>query len=159
MNVLILGSQGFIGNSLVKHCLAKGYKVTGCDLVEINVLDYNYHKVSVLSSDFDALFGEEKFDVCINASGSGNVSYSMLHPLSDFEYNAAAVVKVLDCIRKYQPSCKYLHISSAAVYGNPKKLPILETDLAEPLSRGSLRRPSFRSSEPPSKGSGQTAIP
>ncbi len=36
--------------------------------------------------------------------------------------------------RKFNGACKYLHISSAAVYGNPEKLPILEDDPKVPLS-------------------------
>jgi nucleoside-diphosphate-sugar epimerase len=34
----------------------------------------------------------------------------------------------------YSPHCKYLHISSAAVYGNPEKLPIDENALVQPVS-------------------------
>lgn len=45
-----------------------------------------------------------------------------------------SVVKVLDSLRKYQPACKYIHISSAAVYGNPKILPVAENDLIAPVS-------------------------
>jgi UDP-glucose 4-epimerase len=41
---------------------------------------------------------------------------------------------VLDTIRKNQPACKYLHISSAAVYGNPLRLPVQETDIVAPVS-------------------------
>jgi len=35
---------------------------------------------------------------------------------------------------KFNNKCKYLHISSAAVYGNPKQLPVKETDNCQPLS-------------------------
>lgn len=134
MNILVLGSQGFIGNYIVEFFKNIGEIVTGCDLVEYSGNDYIYHKVSILSSDFDNIISENNFDVCINASGSGNVSYSISHPLSDFDSNTLAVAKVLDTIRKYQPSCKYVHISSAAVYGNPTKLPINEYDVLKPMS-------------------------
>jgi len=134
MNLLILGSQGFIGSHLISYYLTRGYTITGCDLPEASPTGYVYHKVSVLSADFDTLFTGASFDVCINASGSGNVAYSITHPLSDFEANSLAVSKVLDVIRKYQPLCKYIHISSAAVYGNPKSLPIYEKDVCAPIS-------------------------
>ncbi len=90
--------------------------------------------MSVLSSEFEYFFLNNSFDVCINASGSGDVGYSIVNPLNDFESNALAVTKILDCIKSYQPKCKYLHISSAAVYGNPLKLPIQESDALSPLS-------------------------
>lgn len=134
MNILILGSQGFIGSHLVTYFLNKEYIVYGCDLVEYSTDKYNYQKISILSSDFETLFINQRFDVCIYAAGSGNVAYSVLHPNSDFEANTLAVVKVLDTLRKFQPLCKYLQISSAAVYGNPNQLPVKETARIAPLS-------------------------
>lgn len=134
MKILVLGSHGFIGSHMVAYFVSKGYAVTGCDLVEDVAIGYEYHKISILSSDFDTLFVNGAFDMCINASGSGNVSYSVSHPISDFESNTICVAKVLDTIRKFRPNCKYIHISSAAVYGNPGKLPIHENDTLAPLS-------------------------
>jgi UDP-glucose 4-epimerase len=132
--ILILGSQGFIGSHIIKHFCKSKNIIFGCDLIEFDSSEYHYSKLSVLSSDFEQLFISNSFDVCINASGSGNVGFSVENPLSDFEANALAVFKILDCIKKHQPSCKYLHISSAAVYGNPIKLPINENDGTNPLS-------------------------
>lgn len=134
MNILILGSHGFIGSYLVEAFLSKGDLVTGCDLVEDAASGFDYHKISILSPDFDSLFSTSKFDCCINASGSGNVSFSFENPISDFEANTLCVAKVLDTIRKYEPSCRYIHLSSAAVYGNPQSLPVKETDATAPLS-------------------------
>ncbi|MEO8413537.1 MAG: SDR family oxidoreductase [Ginsengibacter sp.] len=134
MKILILGSEGFIGKHLVIFFTNKGDEVTGCDIVESSTQNYTYHKLSILSPDFDSLFINQSFDICMNASGSGNVSWSVIHPFNDFELNTVAVAKVLDTIRKYQPICKYIHISSAAVYGNPKELPVKETDTTAPLS-------------------------
>ena len=133
-SVLILGSQGFIGSNLAAHFVSKRYAVTGCDLVEFSTAKYEYHKLSVLAADFDELFAAKQFSFCINAAGSGNVGYSVQHPFSDFEANTYVVAKVLDSIRKYQPACKYVHISSAAVYGNPVSLPVKEDTKPAPLS-------------------------
>jgi UDP-glucose 4-epimerase len=132
--MLLLGSRGFIGSNLAVFFTNKHHHVTGCDLVEFSTQNYTYHRVSVLSPDFDSIFLDQPFDFCINASGSGNVSYSIAHPFNDFDSNTVVVAKVLDTIRKYQPLCKYLHISSAAVYGNPKQLPIKEEDNLAPVS-------------------------
>jgi UDP-glucose 4-epimerase len=134
MKILIIGSQGFIGSNMVKHFLHNHDDITGCDLVETDSPGYSYFKISVLSPDFDTLFLNQDFDICINASGSGNVSYSLEHPISDFEANTILVSKILDTLRKHQPNCKYIQISSAAIYGNPESLPVSETSLSQPLS-------------------------
>lgn len=135
MNILILGSQGFIGSHLCTSFLMKNDNVVGVDVVETPAnVNYTYIKVSRLSSQWDSIFAKHKFDICINASGSGNVAYSVDNPLIDFEANALDVIKILEAIRLYNPICRYIHISSAAVYGNPTKLPITENDFLEPIS-------------------------
>jgi UDP-glucose 4-epimerase len=135
MNILILGSQGFIGTHLCNNFLLQNYNVVGVDVIETPAnISYTYIKVSRLSSQWDTIFAKHKFDICINAAGSGNVAYSVENPLIDFEANTLDVIKILDAIRLYNPICKYIHISSAAVYGNPEKLPIAENDLLQPIS-------------------------
>src|SRR5260370_35821534 len=116
MKLLILGSEGFIGNNLISFFLNKGVRIAGCDLFERpSQHEYAYFKVSRLSPEWDDIFSR-KFDFCINAAGSGNVPYSMEHPLIDFESNTLDTMRILDAIRKNNESCRYLHISSAAVY-------------------------------------------
>lgn len=134
MNILVLGCQGFIGSHLVNYFISASYTVFGCDLIEFSSDRFRYFKLSILSADFEGLIAGQSFDYCINASGSGNVPYSIAHPLSDFEANTSAVAKVLDTLRRHQPSCKYVHISSAAVYGNPSTLPITEDSVLAPIS-------------------------
>ena len=132
--VIILGSEGFIGSHLVKHFLASGYQVAGCDLYEGISRGYAYFKVSRLSPEWEDVFSRETYDCCINAAGSGNVPYSMSHPFIDFEANTLDTIRVLEAIRRYIPTCRYLHLSSAAVYGNPGVLPVSEDASKHPLS-------------------------
>ncbi len=134
MKILIIGSEGFIGSHLVQHCLALGWQVHGCDLTEYSAAGYVYTKLSVLSPDLDTLFGHEKFDVVVNAAGSGNVGFSVQQPHSDFEANSLSVARILDALRKQAPQTRFVQLSSAAVYGNPARLPVQETDALQPLS-------------------------
>jgi dTDP-glucose 4,6-dehydratase/UDP-glucose 4-epimerase len=48
--------------------------------------------------------------------------------------NVTNVFKQLDAIRKHNPKCKYINLSSAAVYGNPQYLPINEAHPLAPIS-------------------------
>lgn len=133
-SILVLGCRGFIGSNITKHFLGKGYNVAGCDLVEYPTGQYQYHKLSLLSPDFDDFISANNFFACINAAGSGSVPYSIEHPFNDFEANATAVAKVLSDIARRQPACRFVHLSSAAVYGNPAALPVSESHAAAPMS-------------------------
>jgi dTDP-glucose 4,6-dehydratase/UDP-glucose 4-epimerase len=133
LKLLIIGSRGFIGSNIVENLLKTNYEVIGCDVVEYSTREYKYHKLSLEAQNFETIFND-KVDFCINAAGSGNVNYSFLYPYDDFYANTIAVAKVLEAIKKNQPNCKYIHISSAAVYGNPYSLPINEYFEIKPLS-------------------------
>lgn len=134
MRIVILGSEGFIGSHCVEHFLAAGADVFGLDLYERPSRNYEYSKVSRLSPEFEEIFESRRFDAVINAAGSANVPYSMTHPVSDFEANCFDTIRLLDTIRKHQHDSRYLHLSSAAIYGNPAGLPVKEHDTPAPLS-------------------------
>ena len=73
-------------------------------------------------------FKPSKYDLCINCSGAASVPDSLKNPLRDYYLNTVNVFKILEAIRKFQPDCKFINLSSAAVYGNPniyllKKMP------------------------------------
>lgn len=132
MKILIIGSKGFIGSHCVKY-FAKSNEVWECDVV----LDYNrdnYIYIEPNECDFNEIFIKHKFDVCINCSGAANVPFSLEKPFNDFQLNTVNVFKILDGIRKFNPECKFISLSSAAVYGNPTRLPIEEHDSLAPVS-------------------------
>ncbi len=134
MNILIIGSEGFIGRNCVKFSIRKGWEVYGCDLVDYTTENYNYSKLSRLQPSYDEIFNLINFDVCINAAGNGSVPKSIDYPLNDFDANCYDVIRVLELLKTKNKNCRYIHISSAAIYGNPKNLPIKEDDLPSPLS-------------------------
>ena len=133
MSFLIIGSEGFIGSKLVGTYKTK-HDIFGVDLYDSKKVSYPYKKINDLSKDLKQIFESKQFSVIINAAGSGSVQKSMDNPKNDFKANCFDTIIILDAIRKYQPTTKYVHISSAAVYGNPQKLPIQENDITNPLS-------------------------
>ncbi|BAO74408.1 NAD-dependent epimerase/dehydratase family protein [Winogradskyella sp. PG-2] len=132
MNILIIGSKGFIGSHCVNYFSREHY-VWQCD-VGVDYSASNYTQVDATNADFTELFQFNKFDVCINCSGAASVPNSIENPQRDFMLNVVNVYKQLDAIRKYNLDCKYINLSSAAVYGNPKRLPINETHPLNPIS-------------------------
>lgn len=134
MKILIVGSKGFIGDHALTHLSAKqGVECWGCDVVT----DYTAKRYLLMdssNSDFNEIFTDTGFDVCINCSGAASVPESLKNPFRDFTLNTYNVAKMLEAIRKHRPECKFINLSSAAVYGNPVSLPIRETDTCMPLS-------------------------
>ena len=132
MKILVIGSKGFIGSHCVDY-FSHEHEVWGCDVV----LDYNtpnYISIDAVDSDFLGIFEQRKYDVCINCSGAANVPFSLEKPFNDFKLNTLNVFKLLEAIRKHVPQCKFITMSSAAVYGNPEKLPIVEDQKKNPVS-------------------------
>lgn len=132
MKILIIGAKGFIGSHCVRY-FSKEHEVWGCDVVTDYAID-NYFIVDATNADYCELFEQENFDVCINCSGAASVPDSIKNPQRDFILNTTNVFKQLDAIRKHNPNCKYINLSSAAVYGNPKYLPIDEKHPLHPIS-------------------------
>lgn len=132
MKVLIVGSNGFIGSHCVDYFTSKGDEVWCAGVHDLKAP--NYFKLDRENTNFKPLFESQTYDVCINASGSAHVGFSFENPSKDFELNVINVQKLLVAIRDFNPTCKFINFSSAAVYGNPQQLPIPETTDCKPLS-------------------------
>jgi len=105
----------------------------GCD-IQPECGSKLYIRIDPIRPDYNGLFQEHKFDVCINCSGAANVAESVLYPEKDFSLNVQNVQSQLAAIALHNPLCKYLNMSSAAVYGNPEYLPIDEEHPLNPIS-------------------------
>jgi UDP-glucose 4-epimerase len=132
--ILIIGSKGFIGQHLFNYLQQKGYDVCGADVVVDYVNTKHYFLIDASNSDFNPVFQYFKYDLCINCSGAASVPDSIDNPMRDYYLNTVNVFKLLVAIVKYQPECRFVNLSSAAVYGNPKKLPIKEIAKPDPVS-------------------------
>jgi UDP-glucose 4-epimerase len=116
MNIVILGSKGFLGSSLIKKF--------GCHTC-LGIEDVNLLK--------DLL--PTKCDVLINCAGASNVPSSFVDPANDLEKNVVLVKDILEMIRlSGNKNIRFINFSSAAVYGNPPNLPIQESHRCLPIS-------------------------
>ena len=132
MRILIIGSMGFIGSHLKLYFTRTLHEVYGCDIID-SYDQKNYIKIDK-RFDYNTLLKDNLYDVCVNCSGSAYVSKSFDDTINDFELNSFNVLKFLEIIKRQNPECKFINISSAAVYGNPLKLPIGEKDESLPIS-------------------------
>ncbi len=114
--IIIFGSKGFLGSTISKM-FGEGM-FTG-----INNLD-------LLSEG-----SIEQCDILINCGDASSVSCSLTDPSNDFERNVTLVKNILEKIRlSGNKNIRFINFSSAAVHGNPKNLPIRETDFCHPIS-------------------------
>ena len=136
--VLITGAAGFIGRYVARHFSANGWTVFGIDtaapenapLANLNT----YIRLQLPNVSLNDLLKEHLPQVCIHCAGRASVGLSMSDPLADFYGNAVLTLELLNALRLNAPSCKFIYLSSAAVYGNPKALPVSETQPTVPLS-------------------------
>ncbi|MBS1946962.1 MAG: NAD-dependent epimerase/dehydratase family protein [Bacteroidetes bacterium] len=131
-NILVLGSEGFMGSNAVSYFSGKGYEVYKADII-LQEADH-YMAINPEQPDFASLFSNQQFDCCINATGAANVQFSFNQPALDYTLNVSNVFHILNAIRLYNPACKFINFSSAAVYGNPQSLPVSEQCGASPVS-------------------------
>ena len=135
MRILVVGSEGFIGSAIIRY-FSKTSEVYGADLaVESAVVKQsNYYCLTDRINGLAHVFQSTPFDLCINCAGSANVYASTLDPFFDFKANTNIVAEILSSLLLYSPSCKFINLSSAAVYGNPKSLPVKVGDDTSPIS-------------------------
>lgn len=135
--ILVTGGAGFIGFHLTRRLLDLGADVTIYDNLSSgkmeNVTDNpkaKFVKGDIL--DLKRLFSLEVFDLIYHLAAQVVVPYSMENPTQDFETNARGTINVLEKARK--DKTRLVFASSAAVYGNPSKLPTPEDYGFHPFS-------------------------
>lgn len=136
LNVLVTGAFGFIGKKLISKFNNDNYNVVGWDLKAGEVDKVTIYKVD-LSNYEEVLFSLEQIrpDIIIHCAGSADVAKSVNDPNTDFQGNVIVTHNLLFALHKLNMNLtKFIFLSSAAVYGNPKSLPIKESDDLNPLS-------------------------
>jgi len=133
--VLVAGASGFIGRAICRRAASRG-------IASLGVLrPGNEHRgaaaVTIDPEDVLALaqtvraFGPT---MVINAAGAASVADSVLDPITDRRGNVQAWLNVLDAIRLSGSPATAVNISSAAVYGEPERLPLAESASCRPIS-------------------------
>jgi UDP-glucose 4-epimerase len=135
MRYLIFGCNGFIGSHLVNFLIDQGNQVLGCDIQnESAVLVESAYFPHQDSQDFINSVADNRIDVCINCAGSASVPHSFQNPFKDYELNTRIVFRILSAINHVDKKVKFVNLSSAAIYGNPKSIPIAEDADPRPIS-------------------------
>ena len=136
--VLITGVAGFLGRSIARQFAAQGARLIGVDDVpQENAPIGNlsaFFRMRLPSSDFTGLLRTHRPDVLIHCAGRASVPLSLTEPAEDFASGPVLTFDLLNQLRIESPRCRFVFLSSAALYGNPVALPVRESDAIAPLS-------------------------
>jgi UDP-glucose 4-epimerase len=140
MAILVTGGTGYIGSHTVVSLLEEGYDVVIVDNLsnsKILVLDRIYEITKKRPrfyeadcSDFkamDDIFSKEKITDVIHFAGLKAVGESVEVPLKYYRNNIDSTLTLVDLMKKHRVY-NIVFSSSATVYGNPKTVPLYETD-------------------------------
>lgn len=138
---LITGAGGFIGSHLARRLADLGWQTT---LTALSLGD-ELRRVSKLSASTRLVTGDlgnllqggkfdEPYEYIFHLAGSSTVPESIESPSRDLQRNALLSLQLLEHCRKRENRAKVILVSSAAVYGNPARVPIKEDDPTFPVS-------------------------
>ena len=139
MTVLILGGAGYIGSHTVLEFLDRGYKVAVADNLQsghIEALhpDARFYCGDIRDKNFlDNLFKKENIEAVIHFAANSLVGESMQDPLKYYDNNLYGTMVLLKSMVENNVK-KIVFSSTAATYGEPENIPILETDRTNPTN-------------------------
>jgi len=141
--ILITGGCGYIGSHVCVELIQEGYEVIVIDNLcnsSIEVLkrisnitgsDISFYQNDVRDkSALLKIFKKHSIDSVMHFAGSKSLPESLEHPIKYYNNNVVGAITL--CKAMAESNCKSIVFSSsAAVYGNPTRLPITENS---PLS-------------------------
>ncbi len=136
--VLVTGAAGFIGSHMVKLLLKEGFNVIAVDNLRSGRIEnlkdvlnrIHFYKIDIRNEEIGKVIREA--DIVIHMAAVVNIQDFYERPKEGFDINVNGTVNLLEYARKYEVEL-FEFASSAAVYGNPIKLPISEDHPTNPL--------------------------
>ena len=145
--MVITGVNGFIGRH-AKEYFEKEYEITGLDLAANycgdrqpgDTMTYYQCNMSQESAEMAAIFTGVQPDVILHCAGSANVGASVVNPMADLDGNLHSLYQLLLALKSFEKRPQIIFLSSAGIYGNPRQLPVRESDAAAPMSPYGLHK-------------------
>lgn len=137
--ILITGGAGYIGSFMVRGLKEKGFEPVILDNLSQGhreaVRDFRLEKIDLVTekNKLDELLSNEKFDGVVHMASFIQMGESYRNPAKYYENNVIGFMNLLDSMKDNGVK-KIVLSSTAGVYGNPVKVPILEDDLKNPLN-------------------------
>lgn len=139
MSILVCGGAGYIGSHTVHELVKQNKDVIIVDNLQSGHMKAvnpkaKFYKGDIRDSEFlDKVFSENKIDAIIHFAANSLVGESMVKPLLYFNNNVYGMQILLESMVKHDIK-NIVFSSTAAVYGEPKKIPISEDDETNPTN-------------------------
>ena len=139
MAILVLGGAGYIGSHTALELVKAGNEVVIADNL---VTGYRkaipkgakFYEGDLRDFDFlNKLFQQEKIDAVIHFAAYSLVGESVTNPLKYYDNNLYGTKVLLEAMVKNNVG-KIVFSSTAATYGEPENIPILESDRTCPTN-------------------------
>ncbi|MFG1796726.1 UDP-glucose 4-epimerase GalE [Nocardia sp. NPDC049149] len=137
MKLLVTGGAGFVGATVTRMLLDAGHEVVVIDDLSRNddrqipggakFIQLRVHDVA------EVLTPGAGFDAVLHFAGLIAAGESMHHPEWHWDNNTRASLALLDAMRAAEVD-KLVFSSTAAVYGEPTELPLVETSPTNPVN-------------------------
>lgn len=131
MNVLVTGGAGYVGSIVAEELLKEGYKVIIVDNLQQGHQEAVLPEVEFIRADIgnfkalDEAFQRFRIDAVMHMAAETVVEYSMTAPGRYFQNNVVGGLNLLEVMLMHNVH-RLVFSSSAAVYGEPKTIPIEE---------------------------------
>ncbi len=139
MNILVTGGAGYIGSETVAHLIANGHQVVVLDSLEFGHEQALVDGAELVKGRIDdqdilnAVLSQHRFDGVIHFAAYIQVGESVAEPAKYFANNVAGSLVLFKTLVEHKLE-RVVFSSSAAVYGNPERVPIKESDRKQPTN-------------------------
>ena len=139
MSVLVLGGAGYIGSHTALELIRAGEEVVIADNLATGHIEAVPQEAKLYQGDLhdksflDSIFENESIDAVIHFAAYSLVGESVTNPLKYYDNNLCGTKVLLDSMVEHSID-KIVFSSTAATYGEPENIPILETDRTQPTN-------------------------
>jgi UDP-glucose 4-epimerase len=139
VRALVTGGAGYIGSATAAALLAAGHEVTVVDDLSAGHRDAVPEAATFVVADvtdpaaMDPLVADGGFDACLHFAALIEAGESMRTPERFFTVNTAGSARLLEVLVRHGVE-RFVLSSTAAVYGEPTRIPIDEDDPLVPTN-------------------------
>ena len=139
MKILVTGGAGYIGSHAVRALIEAGREVVVLDDLSTGFReavhpDAKFYNIDIHDGEaLNKLFQAEDIAGVIHFAAFSQVGESMKKPLKYYDNNLSGTLSLIKAM--VRNNVKYIVFSStAATYGEPERVPILESDRTQPTN-------------------------